>query len=180
MDEILTRWASDLSNYQKEFQKQAGQISNWDRLLVENTDKISKLHTKTFQAERDAGEVERQLTTVENQQEELEAWLDKYEREVDDMVQKAGLDANAGGVDLERERTYVIFKFAPCREWNVLTFNPSYKLAEKLTERLDSTNKDLEDIILEINHVSSQLSKTKGPDDHVRYPFRRKSLCRRC
>ena len=101
----MTRWANDLANYQKEFQQQAGKISTWDRLLVENTDKISKLHSKTFQAERDAGEVERQLTTVENQQEELEAWLDRYEREVDDMVQKAGLGGDGSGVDVERERT---------------------------------------------------------------------------
>jgi hypothetical protein len=35
MDEIITRWATDLSTYQKEFQNQAAKVASWDRLLVE-------------------------------------------------------------------------------------------------------------------------------------------------
>jgi len=108
MDEIITRWASDLSKYQKEFQAQAEQVAIWDRTLVENSDKISKLYSKTFQAERDAAEVERQLTLVEGQQEELGMWLERYEKEVDEMIKnqvrgREGLQ----GPDQERERTYV-------------------------------------------------------------------------
>lgn len=118
-------------------------------MLVENTEKISKLYTKTFQAERDAGEVERQLSLVEGQQDELEQWLDSYEAQVDEMIKRAGLDGDAGGVgvDKERERTY--------------------STAERLTTRLDEVNRDLEDIITEVNNVSGALSRTKGPDDPV-------------
>ncbi|KAF2668490.1 hypothetical protein BT63DRAFT_479898 [Microthyrium microscopicum] len=145
MDEILTRWATDLTKYQKEFQKQAEQVAEWDRVLVTNADKISKLVAKTFQAERDAGEVERQLTSVENHQEELEQWLDKYEKDADDLIMKAGLSGDSTGTDVERERTF--------------------KLAEKLTDRLDGLNKDLVDVIEEINAVSSLLNNTKGTDD---------------
>lgn len=107
MDEIITRWASDLSKYQKEFQAQAEQVAAWDRTLVENTDKISKLYNKTFQAERDAAEVERQLTNVESQQEELGMWLDRYEREVDEMInlQVGGRGDGLQGPDQERDRT---------------------------------------------------------------------------
>jgi nuclear pore complex protein Nup62 len=105
MDEILTRWATDLSKHQKEFQKQASQVAEWDRMLVENADKISKLVGKTFQAERDASEVEKQLTSVETQQEELEQWLEKYEKEADDMISKVGLAGEPSGTDVERERT---------------------------------------------------------------------------
>lgn len=105
MDEILTRWATELSKHQKEFQKQAEQVASWDRILVENADKISKLVAKTLQAERDATEIERQLSAVESQQEELEQWLDKYEKEADDMIMKAGLTGESTGTDLERERT---------------------------------------------------------------------------
>jgi nuclear pore complex protein Nup62 len=108
MDEILTRWATDLTKYQKEFQKQAEQVAEWDRLLVENTDKIGKLVTKTIQSERDAAELEKQLTHVEGQQDELSQWLDKYDKEIDDMIQKVGLSGDVGGVDVERERTYVL------------------------------------------------------------------------
>jgi nuclear pore complex protein Nup62 len=108
MDEILTRWATDLTKHQKEFQKQATQVAEWDRILVENTDKIGKLLAKTFQAERDASEVEKQLSSVESQQEELDQYLDRYEKEVDDMIQKHGLTPDNAGLDIERERTYVV------------------------------------------------------------------------
>jgi nuclear pore complex protein Nup62 len=108
MDEILTRWATDLAKHQKEFQKQAMQVAEWDRILVDNTDKIGKLLAKTFQAERDASEVEKQLSGVESQQEELDQYLDRYEKEVDDMIQKHGLTQDNAGLDIERERTYVV------------------------------------------------------------------------
>lgn len=74
-------------------------------MLVENSDKISKLYARTFQAERDTAEVERQLTLVEHEQQELERYLEEYEKKVDDaMIGKGGAE---GGVDAERERTYV-------------------------------------------------------------------------
>jgi nuclear pore complex protein Nup62 len=107
MDEILTRWATDLTKYQTTFKKQAEQIAEWDKLLLENTDTLSKLVTKTMQAERDASEVEKQLSLVESQQDELSQWLDKYDKEIDDMIQKVGLTGDIAGVDVERERTYV-------------------------------------------------------------------------
>jgi nuclear pore complex protein Nup62 len=149
MDEILTRWASDLSKHQKEFKRQAEQIQKWDQLLIKNTDKISKLYSKTFQAERDALEVERQLAVVEGEQDELEQWLTRYEGEVDEMMKKmgGGLDGASGGVDLERHRTY--------------------QMSEKLTERLDGLNQDLSDVIEEVNGVSAMLHRSTGPDDQV-------------
>lgn len=39
-----------------------------------------------------------------------------------------------------------------------------YKLAEKLSDRMNGLNKDLTDMIDEINGVSAQLSKTKSDD----------------
>jgi nuclear pore complex protein Nup62 len=106
MDDIINRWATDLSKYQKEFQTQANTVAGWDRLLVENSEKISKLYSKTFQAERDATEVERQLVHVEGQQEELAQWLDRYEAEVDSLIdrQNAGMEG-LQGPDQEREAT---------------------------------------------------------------------------
>lgn len=146
MDEIITRWATDLSKYQKSFQNQAKQVAEWDRMLVENSDKISKLYSKTFQARKDTEEVERQLTAVENDQAELSRWLDNYEKEVDELMEKmVGSSEGLQGPDQERERTY--------------------KLAEKLSDRLNDLNKDLSDMIEEINSVSATLSKTDKPDD---------------
>lgn len=106
MDEIITRWASDLSKYQTEFQRQAEQVSIWDRMLVENSEKIQKLYGSTLEAERATTEVERQLTAVENDQEELSTWLDHYEKEVDRMMSTQVVQGESlQGPDQDRERT---------------------------------------------------------------------------
>ncbi|KAI9771153.1 MAG: Nucleoporin-62 C-terminal-like protein [Geoglossum simile] len=146
MEEILTRWASDLSKYQKEFQNQADKVAGWDKMLVENGKKISDLYNATFDAERQSAEVERQLSQVEGQQEELSGWLDKYEREVDELyTRQVGHGDTLQGPDQERERTY--------------------KLAEKLNDRLEDMGKDLTSMIEEINNASSSLNKSSKPDD---------------
>ena len=106
MDEIITRWATDLTTYQKEFQGQAEKVATWDRMLTENSNKVQKLFANTADAERATQEVERQLASVEGQQDELSAWLDRYEREVDDMTTKqVGPGETLQGPDQERERT---------------------------------------------------------------------------
>ena len=106
MDEIITRWATDLTKYQKDFREQAEKVSEWDRMLVENGTKVQKLYGSTIDAERATQEVERQLASVEGQQDELSSWLDRYEREVDEMVSKqVGPGESLQGPDQERERT---------------------------------------------------------------------------
>jgi nuclear pore complex protein Nup62 len=148
MDEIITRWATDLSKYQKEFKDQAAKVAEWDRLLVTNGEKIQKLYLGTYEAERASHEIERQLASVESQQDELASWLDRYEAEVDDLFAKrVGDSEHVAGPDQERERTY--------------------KLAEKLTDRLDEMGKDLAKMIKEINDMSGTLQKGNKSDDPV-------------
>ena len=118
---------------------------------MKNTEKISKLYAKAFQAERDSGEVEKQICAVEAEQAELEAWLGRYEGEVEDMVRKAGVgmegSGGGGGVDLERERVY--------------------RVAERVSERIEGLNRDLGDVIEEVNGVSGLVGRSSGPDDQV-------------
>lgn len=148
MDEIITRWASDLQKYQKEFKGQAEKISKWDRLLIENGEKIQKLFLSTHEAEKATSEIDRQLQSVESQQNELEAYLDKYEAEIDRLFeQQVGSIEQLSGPDQERERTY--------------------KLAENVTDRLDEMGKDLGKMISEINEISGSLNKGNKPDDPV-------------
>ncbi|KAL9637292.1 MAG: hypothetical protein Q9164_002279 [Protoblastenia rupestris] len=145
MDEIITRWATDLSKYQKEFQAQAEKVAQWDRMLVDNSEKIQKLYGQTLEAERATTEVERQLSSVENDQAELEAWLNHYEGEVDQMIKNQGVGEGTAGPDKEREHTY--------------------QLASRLSEKLDEMGKDLTSMIEEINDASSNLSKNSKQDD---------------
>lgn len=149
MDEIITRWATDLQKYQKEFKDQATKVADWDRLLVENGEKIQKLYLSTHEAEKASNEIDRQLQAVESQQAELELYLDRYEKEVDEMWSKQiGSSEQLGGPDQERERTY--------------------KLAENVTDRLEEMGKDLGKMISEINDISGSLNKGNKPDDPVR------------
>jgi nuclear pore complex protein Nup62 len=146
MEDIVTRWASDLSKYQKEFKDQATLVSNWDSSLVENGEKIQKLYLDTYEAERASNEIERQLAAVESQQDELEAWLQRYESEAQDMSTKQmGPGEQLAGPDQEREQTY--------------------KLAEKLTQQLEEKSRDLSKMVKEINDISGTLSKGAKPED---------------
>lgn len=150
MDEIITRWASDLLKYQKDFQEQAAKVATWDRLLVENGEKIQTLSDSTHEAERSTREIESQLSTVEDQQAELTSWLDRYEADVDEMfARQVGPGENLQGPDQERERTY--------------------KVAEKLTDRLDEMGKNITSMIDAINDASTTISKNNKADDPVSF-----------
>lgn len=147
MDEIITRWASDLTKYQKEFQDQAAKVAAWDRLLIENGDKIQKLYVSTHEAEQASTAVEKQLSVVEGNQAELESWLDAYEQEVDRIAQSQGGSDQLQGPDQERERTY--------------------KLAENLQSKLGEMSGSLTTMIQDINDASATITKTNKPDDPV-------------
>ncbi|KAF4548458.1 Nucleoporin NSP1-like protein [Elsinoe fawcettii] len=138
LDEILTLWTTSLTTHQKSFGNMATRISTWDRQLVENSDKISKLYARTFQAERDTAEVERQLTSVEGEQQELERYLDQYEKTVDELIARSG--GVEGGVDAERDRTY--------------------RIAERCSSRLTSMSHDLTSMIEEINAASANVRQS--------------------
>ena len=152
MDEIITRWASDLLKYQKDFQDQAAKVATWDRLLVDNGEKIQTLADNTHEAERATREIESQLSNVEGQQAELTSWLDRYEADVDEMfARQVGPGENLQGPDQERERTY--------------------KIAEKLTDRLDEMGKNITSMIEAINDASTNVSKNAKADDPVSFLF---------
>jgi len=88
------------------------------------------------------------LSAVEKQQDELEGWLTRYERDVDEMMTKNSVgQGEMGGPDQERERTY--------------------KLAERLGERLDDMGRDLVGMIEEVNSVTAGISRSGGRDEPV-------------
>lgn len=75
-------------------------------MLVDNSEKIQKLYGRTLEAERATAEVEKQLSAVEGQQEELSYWLDSYEKDVEEMMaRQVGQGEALQGPDQERERT---------------------------------------------------------------------------
>jgi nuclear pore complex protein Nup62 len=164
MDEILTMWSSSLATHQKTFQQLAQKVSVWDRMLVENAGKITELFSRCFQAERDCSEVERQLSNVGHSQTELEHLLERYEAEVDRMMEGAGMGdggVGVGGVDAERERTYVFQQHRSLvLHTNVLN---RYKTAEQCSTRLTEMSHNLIDMISEVNSASAKLNSATQP-----------------
>ena len=152
MDEILTRWATDLSKYTRDFKTHAETVAKWDQIIVDNSSKIDKLYVRTRTCEKQTMSVEMQLSAVENQQAELENWLTKYENDVDEMLAKESSNpSEAGGPDQERERTY--------------------KTAEKLAEKLEDMGRDLESMIEEVNAANASLTKNGKADEPVSLSF---------
>jgi len=148
MDEVLTHWATDMSRYSKEFKEQAETIARWDQIIVDNSSKIDKLYVRTRTCERQTMSVDMQLAAVENQQTELESWLTKYENDVDEMLAKDNANpSELGGPDQERERTY--------------------KLAERLGERLDEMERDLGSMVEEVTAANANLSKNGKADEPI-------------
>ena len=148
MDEILTRWATDLTKYTKEFKNHAETVAKWDQVIVDNSSKIDKLYVKTRTCEKQTMSVEMQLSAVENQQTELESWLTKYENDVEAMLSKEGATpSELGGPDQDRERTY--------------------KTAERLDDRLNEIGKDLSSMVDEVNAANAGLSKNGKADEPV-------------
>lgn len=163
-------WTTSLTSHQKSFGNIATQISAWDRQLVENSNKISKLYARTFQAERDTAEVERQLSQVEGEQQELDRYLDAYEKQVDELIARSG--GVEGGVDAERERAYVNLPFY-CT-FLILILNYRYRIADRSAARLTQMSHDLTSMIDELNSASLNLrssgqseSKDSDPLAHI-------------
>ncbi|KTW32664.1 uncharacterized protein T551_00149 [Pneumocystis jirovecii RU7] len=145
IEDIINKWTSDLEKYSRQFSQQAAEVSKWDRLLIESGDKISKLYADTIEAEQTQLKVDQTLTYIESQQNEMSAFLDQYENQVQELS-----DRQFGGpdgmqpADQEREKVY--------------------NLAEKLTEQLDGLGKNLKSMIEEINTASNLINKTNEDD----------------
>lgn len=145
IEDIINKWTSDLENYSKQFAQQAAEVSKWDRLLIESGDKISKLYADTIEAEQIQLKVDQTLTYIESQQNEMSAFLDQYESQVQELSDRQfGGSDGMQPADQEREKVY--------------------NLAEKLTEQLNELGRNLTSMIEEINTASNLINKTNEDD----------------
>ncbi|ORX91459.1 hypothetical protein K493DRAFT_227920 [Basidiobolus meristosporus CBS 931.73] len=145
MDEILNKWSSELTQYTKKFHEQAVEVAEWDRVLVENGEKISKLYTETVAAEATQANIDQNLEYIDSQQQELSSILDAYESQVRELLD-GGLARGEGVQPADEER------------------EKAYNLAEGLNKQLDDMSKNLATMIDEINQ-SAVLSGTKEAQD---------------
>ncbi|KAG0148817.1 hypothetical protein CROQUDRAFT_378623 [Cronartium quercuum f. sp. fusiforme G11] len=113
MEDLVTRWTTELDERTNEFKHMADEIAAWDQVLIQNGDQISNLYSELQRIEPVQSSIDQTLDYVESQQAELCAALDDYERQLSahlpaqqDLATIPG--ARARTAAQEREQAYRI------------------------------------------------------------------------
>jgi len=130
LDEIVTGWSNELEERTRDFSEVAGDVREWDRVLRENGEQVSRLSldlraiysidayfsqiSQLYNSVLPLSPLQTQITSsldyIEGQQKELSDVLDSYEKEIGDLVDQSATGAGwrggngAGGAEREREK----------------------------------------------------------------------------
>ncbi|XP_060688131.1 nucleoporin 62 like [Hemiscyllium ocellatum] len=131
LESLINKWSVELEDQEKQFLHQATQVNAWDRMLIENGEKITALHREAEKVKLDQKRLDQELDFILSQQKELEDLLEPLEQSVRDQHGTIYLQH----ADEEREHTY--------------------KLAENIDAQLKRMAQDLKEIIQHLNSTSS-------------------------
>ncbi|XP_067903133.1 nucleoporin 62 like [Heterodontus francisci] len=131
LESLINKWSVELEDQEKQFLHQATQVNAWDRMLIENGEKITALHREAEKVKLDQKRLDQELDFILSQQKELEDLLAPLEQSVRDQHGTIYLQH----ADEEREHTY--------------------KLAENIDAQLKRMAQDLKEIIQHLNTTSS-------------------------
>ncbi|XP_067312999.1 nucleoporin 62 like [Pseudorasbora parva] len=138
LESLINKWSSELEDQERHFLQQATQVNAWDRMLVENGEKITSLHKDMEKVKLDQRRLDQELDFILSQQKELEDLLGPLEESVKEQSGTIYMQ----NADEERERTY--------------------KLAENVDAQLKRMSQDLKEIIEHLN-TSSGPGDTTDP-----------------
>ncbi|NWX18190.1 NUP62 protein, partial [Aegotheles bennettii] len=127
LESLINKWSLELEDQEKHFLHQATQVNAWDRMLIENGEKITSLHREVEKVKLDQKRLDQELDFILSQQKELEDLLTPLEESVKEQSGTIYLQH----ADEERERTY--------------------KLAENIDAQLKRMAQDLKDITEHLN-----------------------------
>jgi nuclear pore complex protein Nup62 len=111
IEEIVNRWSIDLETHVREFNKFAGEVAVWDRSLIENGNNLAALYSHVLAAEQEQSEIDQSLDHIEQQQKDLSATLDAYEKSMEEVLGGQGGSLRAldtGPADNERDKNYML------------------------------------------------------------------------
>ncbi|ELU14274.1 hypothetical protein CAPTEDRAFT_165712 [Capitella teleta] len=131
LEDSLNKWMVELEEQEKYFLEQATLVNAWDRLLMDNGEKISQLNGDMERVKIDQQRLEQELDFVLSQQLEQEEML----RPLEAAVEQLPVASHQQHADLEREHTY--------------------KLAENIDAQLKRMSSDLKEIIEHLNSSHS-------------------------
>ncbi|KAM8857392.1 nucleoporin 62 like [Synchiropus picturatus] len=138
LEGLINKWSLELEDQERHFLQQATQVNAWDRMLVENGEKITSLHKEMEKVKLDQKRLDQELDFILSQQKELEDLLCPLEESVKEQSGTIYMQ----NADEERERTY--------------------KLAENVDAQLKRMSQDLKEIIEHLN-TSSGPADTSDP-----------------
>ncbi|KAM6934354.1 uncharacterized protein FYW49_000632 [Xenentodon cancila] len=138
LEGLINKWSLELEDQERNFLQQATQVNAWDRMLVENGEKITSLHKEMEKVKLDQRRLNQELDFILSQQKELEDLLCPLEESVKEQSGTIYMQ----NADEERERTY--------------------KLAENVDAQLKRMSQDLKEIIEHLN-TSSGPADTSDP-----------------
>lgn len=130
LEALINKWSLELEDQERHFLQQATQVNAWDRMLVENGEKITSLHKEMEKVKLDQRRLNQELDFILSQQKELEDLLCPLEESVKEQSGTIYMQ----NADEERERTY--------------------KLAENVDAQLKRMSQDLKEIIEHLNTSS--------------------------
>uniref|UniRef100_A0A8C2BDL4 Nuclear pore glycoprotein p62 n=1 Tax=Cyprinus carpio TaxID=7962 RepID=A0A8C2BDL4_CYPCA len=136
LEALINKWSSELEDQERHFLQQATQVNAWDRMLVENGEKITALHKDMEKVKLDQRRLDQELDFILSQQKELEDLLCPLEESVKEQSGTIYMQ----NADEERERTY--------------------KLAENVDAQLKRIIQDLKEIIEHLNTSSGPADTT--------------------
>jgi len=102
LEETVERWLSELSKQENEFLNQALHINNWDKQLIENSERVTEINHEVERVKTDQMRLDRELDFILAQQEELQDLLLPIETKI--KSQERIEEVNQ--YDAEREKAY--------------------------------------------------------------------------
>ncbi|KAI0959992.1 hypothetical protein AcW1_004649 [Taiwanofungus camphoratus] len=111
IEEIVNKWSTELEAHVREFNKFAGEVAVWDRALIENGNNLAALYAHVLAAEQEQNDIDQSLDHIEQQQKDLAATLEAYEKSTDEILGGQGSNLRAldtGPADTERDKNYML------------------------------------------------------------------------
>jgi len=107
LEQLINKWTSELENQERLFIEQATQVNGWNKLLMDNSHKITSLHDSFEAMKVDQLKLNEDLDYIRTQQNELEEMMKPLEEALKRQVTQHNLHSiHTHHADLEREKTY--------------------------------------------------------------------------